>query len=478
MKIESPEQRQQRIANLKARMPCSACKAHGQTTYGHWHSDKECPFFGKTEPKGGKGVFVVAQENDVLSTSSEEVFMVNVSTIYGTNFMPKDQDEDDRYLALSDTCCARTVSGAAWMQNTMQELWKAGHEFYVLPERQAFRFGAGPRIWSEFAVVLPTCLGDGGKSVYIRVSVVPVDVPMLVSRQALLDLGAIMDIPSSIISFKQLGTSMNLETTPSNHLGFRFWKDDAFALPGDSDLWEAMALSEKEVIICETRTKGFPNVAQNTPEPSSKVLGYVGYPLEDNQVHAVGCSSQTDSSSAHSAEATCGSHDFDAGSQAQSGLRFRNRSSDLCDQARADGPLRRPLEGDLGLGEAGEGSGHLADGLAQMGSSVAEGPLRGPGARGSRKASRRSLDKMEARAIDHGNVLVGRRCQDRPADEERPSTTRSPSDVREVRDRNGSSHQPCHQGAVHGMHQVSGMQGDLYTPMQQPEWTPRKFSRR
>ena len=44
-------------------------------------------------------------------------------------------------------------------------------------------------------MVLPTCLGDGGKSVYIRVSVVPVDVPMLVSRQALLDLGAIMDIP-------------------------------------------------------------------------------------------------------------------------------------------------------------------------------------------------------------------------------------------------------------------------------------------
>lgn len=176
-KNETAEQRQARIASLKARMPCSACKANGRTTYGHWHSDPECPFFGKGDGKASKGVFVVAQENEVLSTDSEEVFMVNVNTVYGTELASI--PSNGQLLALSDTCCARTVAGSKWMDRTMKELWRAGANFYVLRERQGFRFGAGPRIWSEYSVVLPTFLGEGKRSVFLRVSVVLVDVPLL-----------------------------------------------------------------------------------------------------------------------------------------------------------------------------------------------------------------------------------------------------------------------------------------------------------
>jgi len=176
-KNETAEQRQARIASLKARMPCSACKANGRTTYGHWHSDPECPFFGKGDGKASKGVFVVAQENEVLSTDSEEVFMVNVNTVYGTELASI--PSNGQLLALSDTCCARTVAGSKWMDRTMKELWRAGANFYVLRERQGFRFDAGPRIWSEYSVVLPTFLGEGKRSVFLRVSVVPVDVPLL-----------------------------------------------------------------------------------------------------------------------------------------------------------------------------------------------------------------------------------------------------------------------------------------------------------
>lgn len=317
-KSETPEQRQQRIAGLKARMPCSACKANGRTTFGHWRSDPECPFFGKADPKPGKSVFVVAHENDVLSTSSEDVYMVHVSTVYGTDLHPGHCDGDP-FLALSDTCRARTVAGATWMQKTMQALWKSGHEFYVLPEQQAFRFGAGPRIHSEFAVVLPTCLGGPGMSVYLRVSVVPVDVPLLVSRQALLDMGAVMDMPNAIISFKQLGTSMSLQTTPSNHLGFQFWKEDACTLPDDPDLWVAMDETEKEVIICNTRTMGVESSSPNIPEPPHNMQGRNMKHTGAYHVHTAGCSSQS-SEFARSVKLVGESHDGDVGTQAQGGL--------------------------------------------------------------------------------------------------------------------------------------------------------------
>ena len=44
VKSETKDQRDRRISDMKSRMACSACKANGVTSYGHWHSDKECPF--------------------------------------------------------------------------------------------------------------------------------------------------------------------------------------------------------------------------------------------------------------------------------------------------------------------------------------------------------------------------------------------------------------------------------------------------
>lgn len=389
-KVETPEQRKQRIAALKAKMPCSACKANGRTTFGHWRSDPECPFFGKTDGKAGKSVFVVAHDAAELSSSDEgEVFMVNVSTVFGTNFAHGDQQQVDPFLALSDTCCARSVCGAAWMQDVMQEMWKRGQMFYVLPERQAFRFGAGPRIWSEFAVVLPTSLGPEGTAVYLRISVVPVEVPMLVSRQVLVDLGAIMDMPGAKISFQRLGTSVVLETTPSNHLGFRFWHEEAAALPEHPDLWEAMDMTENEVIICSARTEGFSQHAQNIPEPLEIVLGSHAYAADDFKVNAVGCSSQSAVSSAHSNQAVCGGHD-DVGTEVESRVRFGHRDSLPCDQGRTAAPQCRQVEGDLGSGEATEESQHPAGGLEEVGFAVIEEPVR---------------------RVHHGHWLRGRRGQ-------------------------------------------------------------------
>lgn len=129
-KPETKDQRDARIAEMKSRMCCSACKAHGRTVFGHWHSDKECPFYGKPVPASkpeGKGVFVVSQDAEAFSDTSDDAFMVAVSTIWQT--FQTDGHVDPVTLALSDTCCAKTVAGSKWMTNLMQYMFDRGIHF-------------------------------------------------------------------------------------------------------------------------------------------------------------------------------------------------------------------------------------------------------------------------------------------------------------------------------------------------------------
>eukprot|EP00435_Cladocopium_sp_Y103_P012893 s3290_g3.t1 len=254
MKSETKDQRDRRISDMKSRMPCSACKANGKTSYGHWHSDKECPFYnpaGKSEQS--KGVFVV-QQADQFSDTSDDAFCVHVSTTWNT--LTDDSDLDMQLLALSDTCCAKTVAGQKWMSGFMKHLYKNNCHFWIVDEAQGFRFGPGPKIGSEYAVVAPICVGKRGCQVHLKISVVPTDVPLLVSRQALQELGAIVNLPDHVIEFVHTGCRMPLRTTSSGHIGFYIWADD-HPHRGDPDLWEQLDGSEGEVLISKPiRTEG------------------------------------------------------------------------------------------------------------------------------------------------------------------------------------------------------------------------------
>ena len=154
---ETPEARAKRIAELKQRMPCSACKANGKTVYGHWHSDPECPF-GK---KAGKPVMAVVEEE--LSDSDEDygpdpsdVFVAWADDSYwcASAVSGKERAGMDHLLALSDTCCARTVAGESWANMHMSHLHETGLDVYVVDESRPFRFGAGPKIMSEYSIIL------------------------------------------------------------------------------------------------------------------------------------------------------------------------------------------------------------------------------------------------------------------------------------------------------------------------------------
>ena len=148
-KSETPEQRQARIPSLKARMPCSACKAHGHTRYGHWHSDVSCPYHqASTNPakSNGRNVMVVQQE---LSDSEDaEAFDIQVVHLCAEAlvFSTSSDHPEHRWLALTDTCCARTVTGMEWIQRHLRALHCRGQPSYIVDKAKPFRFGGGETV--------------------------------------------------------------------------------------------------------------------------------------------------------------------------------------------------------------------------------------------------------------------------------------------------------------------------------------------
>ena len=256
-KAESSEERAKRISSMKQRMPCNACRAHGKTVFGHWHSDKECPYFDETKKKKDKSAFITengdAAEDHaafvVGQASSEEegdqdddAFLV-----HGTGLGQTCLREESINLGLSDTCCAKTVAGREWVRNHVEKLKEHGLPFKYLSEREPFRIGGGPKVFSSMALVFPLCIPGCRVPVMLRTSIVDQDVPLLISRGALQAMGMIMNLVDSSVRFEKLDCSTGLVTTSTGHVGFHIMSNDAQAWRNGVD-W-AMAEIKKEAEI-------------------------------------------------------------------------------------------------------------------------------------------------------------------------------------------------------------------------------------
>ena len=132
-RVESTEERENRIKHMKTKMACSACRAHGKTNFGHWHADKTCPYYEesmafkkKKEQDRSNKVFVVQEEGneeDLDSDSDQPAYEVMITW---------NENCSKSGLAMTDTCCARTVVGEEWAEKRMEYMWKQGVEFLVV----------------------------------------------------------------------------------------------------------------------------------------------------------------------------------------------------------------------------------------------------------------------------------------------------------------------------------------------------------
>ena len=272
---ESPQTRQKRIEEMKKRMPCAACKAAGRLVYGHWHSDSECPEYQKKaqDKPTSKPVFVVSQPQDEDESDEDEAFIVHVILMATAEKLRI----ESACLALTDTACARSVAGQAWADAALNFMVAHGVSFYVVDDRQPFRFGDGPRTQARYALVVPVTMNEGGKPVLFRISVVKEDVPLLLSARALKAIGTILDMSNDTYVFKKLDASKPMIYTSTGHIGFELFNH----LPMARDLleidWEGFVESNEEVSFVDhcsdVEDRGVKRILTNNPGPIAHVSG-------------------------------------------------------------------------------------------------------------------------------------------------------------------------------------------------------------
>ena len=120
------------------------------------------------------------------------------------------------FLAITDCACSRTLAGKTWMASFLRHL-KAEHiPFFVLPQEEIFKFGGKKLYPSKMAVV--TWLSIKNKWFLVKISVVSADVPLLLSRVALAELGMNYNIAKGLADFASLGVSqVSLIMSSSGH---------------------------------------------------------------------------------------------------------------------------------------------------------------------------------------------------------------------------------------------------------------------
>jgi hypothetical protein len=165
---ETPEERARRIEALKQKLPCSACKAAGVLAYGHWHSDEACPQR-KGKPNETFVTSNLQNTSDSDGDSLEDAFAVKLTgTVDQKDLQVLMQTaslrKESQLLALSDTCCARSVAGEKWMIAHLTRLHHQQIPFWCHREHEPFRFGAGPRTYSKWAVVSPWSLSTSRRT--------------------------------------------------------------------------------------------------------------------------------------------------------------------------------------------------------------------------------------------------------------------------------------------------------------------------
>eukprot|EP00439_Symbiodinium_sp_Y106_P078490 s874_g17.t1 len=198
-----------RLRQAKNKSFCSGCRRRG-----HWHKDPECPL---NQQRSGAATSKGPGTGPPNSTKDE----VPAKTSFACHYVYVTWDIDQRVAtdsltAITDTACSRSVAGVPWIEKYLAAARKIGYVPETVMCKDAFKFGASRIFDSSYAVVISFAVGD--HAVLLRVAVVNGDVPPLVSRPALGQMGMIMDVAENTACFRKLGVqNLKLLSTDTGH---------------------------------------------------------------------------------------------------------------------------------------------------------------------------------------------------------------------------------------------------------------------
>ena len=196
----------ERLQLAKSRSFCAGCKRRG-----HWHRDPECPLNANkgTVPDKGSGG---AKSSDTKG-GTREAYVVHVAYELG------DASVQGGLLAITDCACSKTVAGKSWLEAYLRLAKGAGLDLQFEPCAEEFRFGASKIFKANYNATIHFDIE--GKYVAARASIVDGEVPLLLSRAVLAELGMLYDIAGHQANFTTLGVEgYKLRFTATGHPGF------------------------------------------------------------------------------------------------------------------------------------------------------------------------------------------------------------------------------------------------------------------
>lgn len=170
------------MRTLSARLPCSAGGA-----LAHWKGAAECPQ-NNTHPNKCHTTNMVGS---AVGAFRPPWALGDALMTMATGGV--DEPDFGHVMALADAACAKSVAGVPWATLTVQQAQGRGLPCMYVQETGPFRFGPGPKIWSEKALVVFFRLGNFLG--LIRMSVVDKGFPCLIPRSVLQQLGSAIGSP-------------------------------------------------------------------------------------------------------------------------------------------------------------------------------------------------------------------------------------------------------------------------------------------
>ncbi|CAE7843624.1 unnamed protein product [Symbiodinium sp. KB8] len=122
----------------------------------------------------------------------------------------------EHLLAIMNSACTKSVAGTTWLQKYVDVLKSFQIELPLLPEVDNFKFGASRVYASNYAVVVSFQVG--GTWILVKVSIIHGDLPLLLSRSVLAELGMVYNIKEHVADFATVNVCGHpLLFTPTGH---------------------------------------------------------------------------------------------------------------------------------------------------------------------------------------------------------------------------------------------------------------------
>ena len=151
----------------------------------------------------------------------EEVLSAEGSSDTGLSF-----DPSLAFCGVPDTACRRTLVGAYTLRNIADLLATQGLSVKRARYRSQFRFGNSGTLVSEQIAILPARIGS--RVICLKAAVLEGQgsvTPLLLSKELLRRLGAVLDMDSDTCYFRSLGETVNLHETSRGHYAIPMFND-------------------------------------------------------------------------------------------------------------------------------------------------------------------------------------------------------------------------------------------------------------